>query len=66
MSRTGERKERDESKEHKSNGEAASGSESTSVRGKLTACDLGNHLWQLGKKRLRKLPRPVKRDAVYF
>ena len=61
-----ESKEQAESKEHKSNGEAGA-AEVASVHGKLTACDLGYHLWQLGKEEhLRKLPRPVKRDTVFY
>ena len=61
----------DESKEYKAGGEdsgrVGAEKEAVSVYGKVTGCDLGYHLWQLGKvEHLRKLPRPVKRGTVFY
>ena len=57
----------EDSKEHKSSEGTAGSAEAASVYGKVSAADLGYHLWQFGKEEhLRKLPRPVKRGTVFF
>ena len=57
----------EESKEHKSDEGKVAVVEDANVYGRISAADLGYHLWQLGKEEhLRKLPRPVKRNTVFY
>ena len=56
-----------ESKEQKSAEGKDGAAEEASVMGKLTAADLGYHIWQQGKEEhLRKLPRPATKNTVFY